>query len=315
MTLCLKLLSCSVPFAERPPTPGLRWLIYKTDHERFPFHLLIEHEPGRFLCFDVQDRWPGPGKSVFCLARPEVSEEQLPLDREPDDSCGIVFIKRYGRKLTVLLDRKNRKRSWFLTVEKKSRTTPSKTYQQTFWITQSSAAARRGGAYLSSRGKAHDLAIVRDSRERYGYSFPRHEVVKETMPVGDYALRSSSGEIIAVVERKTREQFLADIGTLEVLRARLLEMTARYRHCALVVEANYSDLVNPKKARFYSAGLVADVIAELCSGFPGLQVAFCTNRRYAAEWVERYFTRLARLEQPPVTTSDAPPGAGYETEA
>ncbi|MEO0081268.1 MAG: ERCC4 domain-containing protein [candidate division WOR-3 bacterium] len=299
-----ELLSCLVATADMPAPPGLRWLLYRTEHERFPYHLLIEEEPGRFLCFDVQDKWPGPGKGIFCLARPDVSEEQLPLDQQPVDSCGIVFIKRYGRKLTVLLNRKIRKRSWFLTVEKQSKTTPGKTYKQTFWITQSSATVRRGGAYLSTRGKTSDLAIVRDSRERYGYRFPRHEVVRETMPVGDYALKNSSGEIIAVVERKTRDQFLADIGTLEVLRARLLEMTARYPHCALVVEANYSDLVNPKKARFYSAGLVADVIAELSTGFPGLQIAFCSNRRFAAEWVERYFTSIARLEGPPVTTSD-----------
>ena len=286
---------------------GLRWLLYKTGHERFPFRLLVEHAPGTFLCFDVQDRWPGPGKSVFCLARPEVRAEDLPLDREPEDSCAITFIRRYGRKLTVLLDRKNRKRSWFLTIEKRSKTTPGKTYAQTFWITQASAAARRGGAYLSSRGKAHDLAIVRDSRERYGYSFPRHEVAREAMPVGDYALRDATGALVAVVERKTRDQFLADIGTLEVMRARLLEMTARYRNCALVIEADYSDLVNPKKARFYSAGLVADVIAELATAYPGLQVAFCSNRKFAAEWVERYFTRIARNEDPPQTTSDRAP--------
>ncbi|MFO7675498.1 MAG: ERCC4 domain-containing protein [bacterium] len=293
-----------MPPAEKPALPGLRWLLYATGQERFPYRLLVEEQPDRFLCFDVQDKWPGPGKSVFCLARPGLDAEQLPRDEEPVDSCGVVFIRRYGRKLTVLLDRKNRKRSWFLTIEKQSKTTPGKTYQQTFWITQSSAAARRGGAYLSSRGKVSDLAIVRDTRERYGYSFPRQEVVREAMPVGDYALKDGAGNIIAVVERKTRDQFLADIGTLEVMRARLLEMTARYGHCALVVEANYADLVNPKKARFYSAGLVAEVVAELSAGYPGLQVAFCSNRKFAAEWVERWFTRIARDADPPDKTAD-----------
>jgi hypothetical protein len=87
-----------------------------------------------------------------------------------------------------------------------------------------------------------------------------------------------------------------------VLRARLLEMVTKYRYAALVVEANYADLVDPKRSHFYSSGLVAEVIAELSSAFPGLQVAFCSNRKFAAEWVERYFTSIAGLDEPPLTS-------------
>jgi hypothetical protein len=278
-----------------------RWLIYPHDNDRFPYRLLVEHEPGRFLCFDIQDKWPGPGKSVFCIARPELSEADLPSGLEPVDACAITTVKRYGRKLTVLLARKIRKRSWFITLERESKTTPGKKYQQTFWITQSSAMAHRGGAYLSRKGKSHDLAIVRDSRERYGYRFPDHVTEEAALPAGDYALKDATGQVIAVVERKTREQFLADIATLEVLKASLLEMTARYRYTALVIEAAYPDLVDPRKSRFYSAGFVAEVIADLYAGFPGLQIVFCSNRKFAREWVERYFTRIARLDEPPLT--------------
>lgn len=289
--------------ASSPEPPRLRWLLFESEHDRFPYELLVEYEPGHFFCYQVQDKWPGPGKSVFCIARGKVAEDQLPKT-EPVDRAGVKAIKTYGRKLTVILDRKIRKRSWFITVERESRTTPGRKYQQTFWITQSSATARRGGTYFSSRGKDYDLAIVRDSRERYGYRFPSYETEETELPVADYALKDSSGNIIAVVERKTRDQLLHDIATLEVLRARLLEMTSRYRYAALVIEATYSDLVDPKKARFYSGGLVADVIAELHAGFPGLQIAFCTNRKFAREWVERYFARIARIEEPPVTTND-----------
>jgi len=283
---------------------ALRWLIYAQDNDRFPYRLLIEQEPGRFCVFDVQDRWPGPGRSIFCIARPGMGEDELPPGGEPADACYIKAIQPYGRKLTIILDRKTRKRSWFITVERESRTTPGKKYNQTFWITQSSAAARRGGAYLSRRGKETDLAIVRDSRERYGYRFPEHQVEETELAAGDYALRNSDGEVIAVVERKTREQFLADIATLEVIKARMLEMATRYRYSAMVIEADYATLVDPKKNRFYSGGLVADIIADLHAGFPSVQVVFCSNRKFAREWVERYFTRIARLEQPPVTTGD-----------
>jgi len=288
------------PEAER--TPALRWLVYEQPDERFPYLLLIEHLPGRFLAYQVSEKWPGPGKSIFCVARPELTEDGLPSDFRVADSCGIQAIRHYGRKLTVILDRPNRKRSWFITLERKYKDDPGRAYKQTFWITQSSAAARRGGAYLSRRGKTEDLAIVSDTRERYGYRFPRQSVEKDVLPVGDYALKDPLGNLVAVVERKTRDQFLHDIGTLEVMRARLLEMVTKYRYAALVVEADYASLVDPRKSRFYSAGLVADVIAELSSAFPGLQVAFCSNRKFAAEWVERYFTRISRLDELPLTS-------------
>ncbi len=291
---------------DRPDTdrPALRWLIYTQDNDRFPYRLLIEQELGRFSVFDVQDRWPGPGRSIFCIARPGIGEDELPRGIEPADACYIRAVRAYGRKLTVILDRKTRKRSWFVTVERESKTTPGKKYQQTFWITQSSAAARRGGAYLSRGGRETDLAIVRDSRERYGYRFPEHRVEEAELAVGDYALKDSSGTVVAVVERKTREQFLADIATLEVMKARLLEMATRYRHSALVIEADYATLVDPKKNRFYTGGFVADVIADLSTAFPSIQMVFCSNRKFAREWVERYFSRIAQLESPPVTTGD-----------
>lgn len=287
-----------------PAAPGspLRWLVFGQAGEKFPYLLLVEYETGRFLRYQVSDKWPGPGQSIFCLAQNELTEDGLPDDLMLADSCAIRTIRRYGRKLTVILDRPNRKRCWFVTLERKYKDDPARTYQQTFWITQSSATARRGGAYLSRRGKTDDLAIVRDTRERYGYRFPRQQVAKDALPVGDYALRDSTGQVIAVVERKTRDQFLQDIGALEVMRARLLEMVTKYRYAALVIEADYADLVNPKKSRFYSAGLVAEVIAEISSGFPGLQVAFCSNRKFAAEWVERYFTAISRPDDRPERT-------------
>jgi hypothetical protein len=276
----------------------MRWLMYQQENKRFPFHLLVEHEPRKFLSYAVQDKWPGPGKNIFCIAGQEITEEQLPEELEPVDSCQIKKIARYGRKLVVVLDRKIKKRSWFLTIEKKSKSNPGKTYQQTFWITQSSAMAHRGGAYLSEAGKRRDLTIVRDKRERYGYNFPKYKLEKEILPSGDYALKLSSGEVIAVVERKTKDGFIHEIATFDVLKTRLLEMIAAYKYCALLIEANYADLVDPKKCKFYSAGFVAEIIAELFANFPKLQIVFCSNRKFATEWIERYFQRISKIEEP-----------------
>lgn len=277
---------------------SMRWLIYQQTDKRFPFLLLIEHEVSKFLSYSVQDKWPGPGKNIFCIAGRELTEDQLPKELELVDSCKIKKLTHYGRKLVVILDRKVKKRSWFLIVEKQSKTKPGKTYKQTFWITQASAITHRGGAYLSQAGKCRDLTIVCDKRERYGYGFPSYTIEKTNLPIGDYALKLSSGKIIAVVERKTKDGFIHEIGTFDVLKARLLEMIESYKYYALLIEANYSDLIDPRKCKFYSAGFVAEIIAELFANFPKLQIVFCSNRKFAQEWIERYFQRIAKIEEP-----------------
>jgi hypothetical protein len=104
--------------------PARRWLVYEQPDERFPYLLLIEHLPGRFLAYQVAEKWPGPGKSIFCIARGELAEDGLPTSFPVADSCGIQAVKRYGRKLTVILDRPNRKRSWFITLERKYKNDP-----------------------------------------------------------------------------------------------------------------------------------------------------------------------------------------------
>jgi hypothetical protein len=276
----------------------MRWLIYEQNNKRFPYLLLIESEPCKFNTYAIQEKWPGPGKSIFCIAGKELIESELPQDKEPVDTCEIKKIAQYGRKTVIILDRKHKKRSWFLTVDKQSKSVPGKTYQQTFWITQSSAVAHRGGAYLSEAGKRRTLNIVRDKREQYGYSFKKHKVDISILPCGDYALKLSNGEIVAVVERKTKEGFIHNIATFEVLKTHLLEMTASYKYCALLIEATYADMIDPKKNKFYSTGFIAEIIAELFVSFPRLQVVFCSNRKYATEWIERYFQRISKTEEP-----------------
>ena len=44
----------------------LRWLIFAHEETRFPYRLYIEEEPEKFLCLKVQEKWPGPGKRIFC---------------------------------------------------------------------------------------------------------------------------------------------------------------------------------------------------------------------------------------------------------
>jgi len=64
-------------------------------------------------------------------------------------------------------------------------------------------------------------------------------------PAGrDYALITQDG-IKALVERKTFENLLGEFGRMPLLHQALGELEA-YRYSALVIEANYSDFLNPK---------------------------------------------------------------------
>jgi hypothetical protein len=47
---------------------NMRWLIYSKPGTHFPYRLFIEEKPGVFLSLLVQERWPGPGKKIFCKA-------------------------------------------------------------------------------------------------------------------------------------------------------------------------------------------------------------------------------------------------------
>ncbi|MFN7170321.1 MAG: hypothetical protein ACK4NT_03660, partial [Candidatus Omnitrophota bacterium] len=123
----------------------LRWLIYKKEKDNFPYWIFIEEEKNKFVFLKANDKWPGPGKNIFCKYIGEVTEGEIPQD-EPIDSCEIFLIKRYGKKLNVVLNRSQKKRCWFIFLKKEYKKKPGEFYYQVFWITQSSAIASRRGA-------------------------------------------------------------------------------------------------------------------------------------------------------------------------
>lgn len=76
---------------------------------------------------------------------------------------------------------------------------------------------------------------------------------KSKEKICDYGL-IKNGEIVAVVERKTTDNF--------------------------------------KKQKFYNVTYIADILADLFVTFPGIQFVFCDNRKLANEWVYRWFKRI-----------------------
>jgi len=90
-----------------------------------------------------------------------------------------------------------------------------------------------------------------------------------------------------------------------------------YRHSALVVEANYSDFLNPQKMKFYGPIFGAKAIAELYGLHPGLTIVFTGNRKLAREWTQRFFAAISAHEKdaphPKVTEVVAKYGKAPET--
>ncbi|MFP4642682.1 MAG: ERCC4 domain-containing protein [Dehalococcoidia bacterium] len=134
-----------------------------------------------------------------------------------------------------------------------------------------------------------------DRKERYPWRFPGNDTERHNLAVGDYALMDGDS-MLAVVERKTMDNLLADFGMMPVLHERLAEL-ATYDCHALVIEAPYSDFLNPKKTEYYSPTFCARSIGELYAIHPNLRIVFCANRKVANEWVRHYFRAIWGVRQ------------------
>ena len=265
----------------------LKWRIYKNDDGSFPFWLFIEQESGKFLFLKAREKWPGPGKNIFCKFEGIVSSKKLPKT-ESADECEIVSVRRWGRRVVVVLNRARNKRCWFIFVQKEYKKHPGTFYTQVFWITQSSSKAQRRGAYIP-RTKVEGYTILIDSRERYAYSFGNVKTEKTHLRVGDYALQYN-GKILAIVERKTKDNILHELSHLDVLRANLQELN-QHQHKAAVFESSYADFVSPKN-KFYTGAFVARILADLSAQFPHIQFVFFKGRKSANQWVYYYFAQI-----------------------
>ena len=121
-------------------------------------------------------------------------------------------------------------------------------------------------------------------------------ISRSALPSADYALKLSNGQLIAGVERMTRDNFFQQMKQVDALKAKLHELCESYKHKAVVIESTYADLIDPKKTKFYRGGTVANFIADLTASFPQLQFTFCKNRKFASEWVARYFLAIKSLD-------------------
>jgi hypothetical protein len=153
---------------------------------------------------------------------------------------------------------------------------------------------------LTRRSATGDIVIRVASNERYSWRFPGARTERGPLPTGDYALMDED-KIMAVVERKTFDNLLADFGAMPVLHQRLAELVT-YEHHALVIEALYADFLNPRKVKYYTSAFCARVIGELYVLHPRLRIVFCANRKMANEWTRNYFYAVWQQVNQPLTS-------------
>lgn len=264
------------------------WTVHRTGHPRFPFRVAVEREGRTVLAVRAAAAWPGPGQQVFCL-REDGSDPDEPMTLV--ECVPVVRCTRLGRKLAVVLDRPTRRRCEFLFVAKPYRDRPG-TYEQVFFRTEAGIRSHRSRSRLEVRGGDGELQLVIDSSERHAWRFPGAAVTTRKLPAGDYALLDGE-RIAAVVERKSFDNLLGDLGAIQALHHALAHL-GQYAWSALVVEAQYAVFLDETRlAGRWSAAFVARALAELAALHPRLPIVFAGNRKLANQWTHRFFAACA----------------------
>jgi hypothetical protein len=269
-------------------TGTTHWVVERTLHRRFPFRVSIEQNGRLIFAVRAQAAWPGPGQQIFCLRETalDLTEPLEPVERVP-----VAHLSRVGRKLAVVLDRPNRKRCEFLTVRKERRD-GSGEYEQIFFRTETGIRAHRSRTRVELRVAERATRIAIDSGERYPWRFPDARVERRKLAAGDYALLDGE-EVAAVVERKSFDNLLTDIGAIQALHQQLADL-ASHEPAALVIEAQYADFLDPKRLRGrWPAPHVGRVLAELAALHPTLPIVYAGNRKLGNLWTQQFFDAVA----------------------
>jgi hypothetical protein len=269
------------------------WIVSQTGNPRFPYRIEIRRGGERVLALWVQDKWPGSGKQIFCLreGEPDGSEVYEPGEFHIVERARISRLDRYGKQLSVILDRPTRKRCNFLFLEKRYKNKPG-SYEQIFFRTQSGMQQHRSASRVQLH--AHGAyRIVIDSSERYPWRFGGVPTERRRIPAGDYALEVEE-ELVAVAERKTFDNMLTDFASVKVLHGKLDDLS-RWPHAALVIEAQYRDFLEPAKLKGrWPATHAARVLSELHVLHPSVQIVYAGSRKAAEQWCAAWFEARAK---------------------
>lgn len=256
---------------------------------RFPYLVRIESRSGQLFEFRTSDAWPPPAGSLFALPSSGLVEGE---QEERLESCELVDVKVVnGPKastIEVVLDRGMRRRCNFLVYEKRGVT-------QAFFRTPEAMHAHKSRSYIQPGSLRVIGEVVIDTREKYGWKLPANQVVRAPLRAGDYALRMEE-RLVAVVERKSIKNMLAELNTLATYHTHLSELE-RYPRAALVIEATYGDFLNPDKTKPMSAERCRKGLADIAALHPNLQIVYAGNRKHGQIWVSSYFEAASAAER------------------
>ena len=289
--------------------PASVWRIESTDSEKFPYKVSIIEKEKAIFSLLTQDKWPGASGNIFCIRAEDKSE--IKSDQIIEE-VSVVFVKRVGKRLSVMLDRSLKKRCEFLFLKKKYKTKEGE-YEQIFFRTQQGISQHRTRGKLSLQPKQTNLDIIIDSNERYPWKFGQeHEFSRKNLSVGDYALIIDN-EIEAVIERKTFDNLLGDISKIQVLHQQLTELST-YKHKAMVIEAQYGDFLSSEKiGKYMSVAQISRALAEISVLHHNLPIIFAGNRKEANYWSLKFFEGVFKKHHDPTNEVIAKAVAGART--
>lgn len=287
----------------RAPQPMGNWRIdavSRTDGSTpsFGFVITITNSDGKAVLFRAKDRWPATAGNLYIQRyTPDPERDVLTLVESFDLlSLKAVHGKRTagGKSATTIdlsIDRPSRKHCSVLVTRQFAGNTLVK--EVAYLRTEAGTKSHKSRFYLQPSSARTIAEIVVDTRETYAWAFKAARVTTAALRSGDYALRVDE-RILAVIERKTMPNMLANLSTLESYNAHLTELSS-YLHGALVIEAQYRDFLDPVKTKPLAAARCARALADIGSRHPNLQVVFAGNRKTANTWAAHFFESCAAL--------------------
>jgi hypothetical protein len=87
------------------------FILASVNNPKFPYRLTIRQGEKVLLAIRVQDRWLRQKGNIFCI-REDNKELEPPV--EEIERVPVVSLKRYGKRLAIVLDRPSNKRCDFL---------------------------------------------------------------------------------------------------------------------------------------------------------------------------------------------------------
>ncbi|HEY3356882.1 MAG TPA: ERCC4 domain-containing protein [Polyangia bacterium] len=140
---------------------------------------------------------------------------------------------------------------------------------------------------------AERIRVTADNREQivWWFSPDEFEVVRGTMPAGDYALTDNPQTL--VIERKTLDDLVQTVIRERERFERELAKLATYHRAVVAIEGSLSDIA---RHGYTSAASPASIVGLTNALFYDHGVAFVwlDNREIAQRWAARLFRIAAR---------------------